>query len=678
LIVAETTINSNCCYYRLSILFIVRSKYFHYRIMAPATAKKRSAAVAGGGGSANDVANLSRSLGISVAAVEAMLAAQGSGIEQPSTTHRSSSRSNNTISAASRTASSTRASSAAWSAFMSEEAPKKEDTKEEQKEEKTSSNNEIDTSSSSDGNVASTKEVSASTSASTPVDSNSSSPDGVLVQTGTLDASIAGRKDKTFTATTVLRPCDLFKPTLLTPELFRAKSVQIRLIATSCSSCHSLCIDTNGNLYGWGRNEEAQLSSSSSGHNWSEQTSKLVVYSPRHMEGPWGSTPLAVAAVGKSHSIVADKNGTAYACGSNKCGQLGINSTAERATSFKKCSILTVSTPTHSSSSSTHPAIRQLSCGEAFTVALDEDGFLYSTGSSQNGQLGNGETGEYIEKAGKVSFANAKQFEQRTLFYSSYDDDSKVTLLPNCNDIQLHHISCGKNHTVAIEKKTSTATPRVFTWGCGNFGCLGHRKQSDEYSPRLVDGLTGPIFNANYPVRAAAGPTCSLVITSAGHLYYWGKHGRSNNEATMRPSLQEQLAHNGHVVKDASAGNTTVFVCTENGSTISWGVGPCGELGHGYSTKANAKPQFVESLDKCLVTQVECGYGHTLFLIRDLDDEDREAIKKLGSVSSQELLAIEDEEGQWLKKSSVQTTAAKKQKKGASSGSATTKKGKGK
>jgi alpha-tubulin suppressor-like RCC1 family protein len=60
-------------------------------------------------------------------------------------------------------------------------------------------------------------------------------------------------------------------------------------------------------------------------------------------------------------------------------------------------------------------------------VALDDDGFLYSTGSSQNGQLGNGETGEYIEKAGKVSFANAKQFEQRSLFYASFDDDNKVT-----------------------------------------------------------------------------------------------------------------------------------------------------------------------------------------------------------------------------------------------------------
>jgi alpha-tubulin suppressor-like RCC1 family protein len=616
-----------------------------YYIMAPAAAKKRSA---GTGGSASDIANLSRSLGLSVAAVEAMLAAQGGGIEQSTTnTHRSSSRTHASSAASSAAPRVAAPTSSAWSAFMTEEAPpKEEDTSAKPNdEEETGINSNITTNASS----------------------------GVLVQTGTLDASMAGRKDKTFTATTVLRPCDLFTPTQLTPDLFRAKSVQVRLIATSCSSCHSLCIDTNGNLYGWGRNEEAQLSS---GHSsgWSQQTSKLVVYSPRQMEGPWGtSTPLTAAAVGKSHSVVVDKNGVAYACGSNKCGQLGINSTAERAITFKKCSILP-NNNNNSSTSSGVPAIRQVSCGEAFTVALDDDGFLYSTGSSQNGQLGNGETGEYIEKAGKVSFANAKQFEQRSLFYFCYEDDSKVTLLPNCNEIQLHHICCGKNHTVAIEKKITNATPRVFSWGCGNFGCLGHRVQRDELAPRLVEGLTGPIFNSNYPVRAAAGATCSLVITSSGHLYYWGKHGRSNNEATMRPTLQEQLAHNGHVVKDVSAGNATVVVCTENGSTISWGVGPCGELGHGYSTKANAKPQFVESLDKCLVTQVQCGYGHTLFLIRNLDEEDRAAISKLSSISSKELLIIEEEEDREMKKSSYKS-AEKKQKKNTSSGA---KKGKGK
>jgi alpha-tubulin suppressor-like RCC1 family protein len=38
----------------------------------------------------------------------------------------------------------------------------------------------------------------------------------------------------------------------------------------------------------------------------------------------------------------------------------------------------------------------QVSCGEAFSVALDEEGCMYTTGSSEFGQLGNGETGERI------------------------------------------------------------------------------------------------------------------------------------------------------------------------------------------------------------------------------------------------------------------------------------------
>lgn len=660
--------------------------------MAPAAGKKRTssststaaaganpnASSSGNGGSASDIASLSRSLGISVQAVEAMLAAQGSGIEPTTTTSSSRSSRASTLVApapAAPRASGSAGAGKAWSDFMTEEISA------------VNVNTSTNTPSSKDvpGPTAASTKDTASTSSSHAKEEDKQNPSitssdaGVLLQTGTLDSSVAGRKDKIlFTATAILRSCDLFVPTKLVPDVFSSASVKITKIATSCSACHSLCIDTNGNLYGWGRNEEAQLSSSS--NNWSESTAKLSVYKPRKIDGPWSAdaTPLTTAAVGKSHSIVIDAKGLAYACGSNKCGQLGVGLNTDRFTTFKKCAILTNLPPSKASSntattnnSTTLPTstdtirLLQVSCGEAFTVALDQDGFLYSTGSSEYGQLGNGETGEYIEKAGKVSFANAKQFERRTLFYSNYDDD-KITLLPNGNSIQLAHISCGRHHTVAVEKKTLTNTaPRVYSWGCGNFGCLGHRVQADEYAPRVVEGLTGPLFNSNYPVRAAAGTSCSLVITSSGHLYYWGKHGRSNNEATMRPTLQESLAHNGHIVKDASAGNSTVVVCTENGSTISWGVGPCGELGHGFATKSSAKPQFVESLDKCLVTTVSCGYGHTLFLVRDEDEEDHALVAKLSSVFSKELLEIEEEEEEGLQQITGNATSTKKQKKSA-------------
>lgn len=45
----------------------------------------------------------------------------------------------------------------------------------------------------------------------------------------------------------------------------------------------------------------------------------------------------------------------------------------------------------------------QVSCGAEFTAVIDNRGRLLTFGSPQDGQLGAGTTGEFIEKAGKIS-----------------------------------------------------------------------------------------------------------------------------------------------------------------------------------------------------------------------------------------------------------------------------------
>lgn len=284
-------------------------------------------------------------------------------------------------------------------------------------------------------------------------------------------------------------------------------------------------------------------------------------------------------------------------------------------------------------------------------MLLSSEGHLYSSGLSEFGQLGNGETGEYFVTASKLAFANATKFERRTTFVYSPADSGQTNLeevkkatipLSDSDDIRIGHISCGKNHTIAIEapSKNKTHAARVFTWGCGGYGVLGHNVQADEYFPRLVGAIQGPLFKKNYPIRAAAGANCSMVLTENGHVYYCGKH-RSVGEATMRPSLIDVLANNNHVVKSVSGGYQSVFCATENGVTVSWGMGQTGELGFGANNpKSSSKPKFVEKLDKCLVTDVACAYGHTLFLIRDEDEEDAAALKKVARIESNDLSAF--------------------------------------
>lgn len=295
--------------------------------------------------------------------------------------------------------------------------------------------------------------------------------------------------------------------------------------------------------------------------------------------------------------------------------------------------------------------LRQASCGEMFSVILSSDGHLYSTGLSEFGQLGNGETGEHFVSASKIAFANATKFERRSTFVHSPADsgqtnseDAKKATEPlsDSNEIRIGSISCGKNHTVAVEAPAENKihSARVFTWGCGGYGVLGHAVQADEYTPRLVGAVQGPLFKTNAPVHAAAGAHCSMILTENGHVYYSGKH-RSVGEAAMRPTLIDVLANNMHVVESVSGGAQSVFCSTTNGVTVSWGMGLTGELGFGTkNAKSSSKPKFVEMLDKCLVTDVACGYGHTLFLIRDDDEEDKAAIKKITKIEASDLSAF--------------------------------------
>jgi alpha-tubulin suppressor-like RCC1 family protein len=261
---------------------------------------------------------------------------------------------------------------------------------------------------------------------------------------------------------------------------------------------------------------------------------------------------------------------------------------------------------------------------------LDERGYLYTSGSSEYGQTASGETGEYFVSANKLAFANAYGFERQSRFVqddngddagghrsSSTQQGRKVKTVDGTNEIALQDISCGKHHTVALEapRDGGGPAPRVFTWGCGDYGCLGHGVQKDEYFPRLVEqgfipGMIG--------VKVSAGAHCSLLLTEPGHVYYWGKH-RSVGEATMRPLLVDALANNSHIVTHLGAGAQTVVCTTSLGATVVWGQGQCGELGIGEK-KSSAKPTFVDSLNGKQILDVSCGLGSVLYVVQDDKD----------------------------------------------------------
>lgn len=568
--------------------------------------------VAPGGGTQADVNNVANTLGLQANSVAAILSCEGSGVASVRSS-RSSGVDNDTAKPV---------NSSAWADFMADDGNDKSDHANDkgEKDESAAKRAKTDTPAVSSSSVKE-YDLPILTRMRPPSEKNAAakkfvSP-GVLAMTGSLDAKMVGRTKRPLKET-----FDLQEPTVLGfDSVFNGKHVGI--VATSAVACHSIAITTDGTPYSWGRNESGQCGFHPS----------ACVPFPKQIEL---SGKFVGAALGKSHSILIEESGACYAVGLNKYGQCGVNTSNESIASWRKCVL----------SNASDAKIVQASCGENFTVLLDSDGIMYSAGLGEFGQLGNGETGEYFIAANKIGFANSTKFERRSVFVHKpprvgmEDAKKSATPLADSDNIRIGSISCGKNHTIAVEaafKDESHGPQRVFSWGCGAYGVLGHGVQEDQYTPQMINVFVSPIFQNNSPVRVAAGASCSLILTKNGHVYYSGKH-RSVGEATMRPAVVDVLANNAHVVTALDGGAQTVFCSTQNGVTVSWGNGQTGELGYGANNpKSSSKPKFVEKLDKVLITDTACGYGHTLFIIRDEDAEDKNLLKTIAKIEASDL-----------------------------------------
>lgn len=337
------------------------------------------------------------------------------------------------------------------------------------------------------------------------------------------------------------------------------------------------------------------------------------------------ASDIAMAALGKFHTLFLKTDGSIHALGTNKVGQCAWRQHFKQSGVLKQCIV--------PGSSKDDPSIKfiKIACGEDFSVALSDEGAMYTAGSGEFGQLGNGETGEHFVTANKLAFSNSFGFQKQTIFMKNDPDDLNSSDLARKtktikDSIKIQDIAAGKHHALALEAPStgSGIGTRIFSWGCGNYGVLGHNRQKDEYYPRHVSSMQGGMIFT----KLGAGANCSLALTVQGHVYYWGNH-RSNADAVMKPQLVDALANNQHTVTHIGAGPGNVVCTTDLGNTVVWGAGPYGELGLD-GKKSSAKPAFVESISGLVVSDLAVGQGTVLYVIKDdekLPRADLEAIE---------------------------------------------------
>jgi alpha-tubulin suppressor-like RCC1 family protein len=134
------------------------------------------------------------------------------------------------------------------------------------------------------------------------------------------------------------------------------------VLAISAGSYHVLALQSNGDVWAWGRNIEGQLGQG----NFTNQPTPVSVTTN-------GSGATALAA-GDGHSLIIRQNGTVWATGLNGVGQLGLGNTTSRS-SFTQIPGLNATA---------------IACGENHSLAVLQSGSCLGWGSNLLGCVGNG------------------------------------------------------------------------------------------------------------------------------------------------------------------------------------------------------------------------------------------------------------------------------------------------
>jgi len=195
-------------------------------------------------------------------------------------------------------------------------------------------------------------------------------------------------------------------------------------------------------------------------------------------------------------------------------------------------------------------------CGYHNTFGISTDGLVYGWGRNENGQLGVGNT---------------------------MNTPIPVNITP-LNKISIVNIACGWQHSLAL-----SSNGRLFSWGCGDEGQLGHGDNFELISPAEIK-----FFDKAEITMIACGHSQSAAVTNDGTLYTWGHNSdcrlMNSNQASSSffiPTLTEfhkykstsQEPEEDLEICSVSMGSTHMCLVTANGKVFAAGRGSEGQLG---------------------------------------------------------------------------------------------------
>lgn len=242
---------------------------------------------------------------------------------------------------------------------------------------------------------------------------------------------------------------------------------------------------------------------------------------PKVICGPRTGVLVRSVSCGPYHTSILSIDGALYTMGEGVFGALGHGDDRSRATPARVDSLSNTHVVSHVACGVWHTAALARSKGASDSAAAE----LFTWGQGDRGQLGDGVKGGFKMTPYRVDSGQQPTPPVLTHVVCGAAHTAVLTaagavlvagkdcsgpssptfrrVLGPLADVRVDQIACGDKHTCVL----SSAARKVFTWGTGAGGRLGHGGERDEAAPRAVDSLRGRDVRLVF-----CGPECTVAV----------------------------------------------------------------------------------------------------------------------------------------------------------------------
>jgi alpha-tubulin suppressor-like RCC1 family protein len=396
----------------------------------------------------------------------------------------------------------------------------------------------------------------------------------------------------------------------------------ITVTAIAVGEAHTIALKSDGTVWTWGSNTQGRLGDGASG----DKTT------PVQVKGPGGIgflTGVTAIAGGQYHSIALKNDGTVWTWGSNGFGgPLGDGTTTDRSTPVQVKGPGGIGFLT---------GVTAIAGGDHHTIALKNDGTVWAWGRNDSGQLGDGtasstytgiSTPVQVKGPGGIDFlTDVKAIaggghhtialkNDGTVWTWGLNDNGQLgdgTTTNRTAPVQvsgltnMKAIAGGGHHTIALKNDGA-----VWTWGADDYGQLGGGKEYPygaaprRTTPAQVSGLTNM-------TAIAGGGNHTIALNNDGTVWAWGRNdsgqlgdGTTTDRYTPvkvcaagQTSSCSVFLTNVTAIADGTAGTQHTIVLKNDGTVWGWGsngcfvYGGCGKLGDGTTDQRTTPVQTI-------------------------------------------------------------------------------------